>query len=477
MAQSRITVPPLPLDLLSKNSSYSCPPQELTAGSDRSCATGITTSSARYHHSDPLHCLEVLAADASAKATPNPFTFGSAPHPHTFLDRYAKLNKQHPLRPNSDHMHSEPSTPHDPHTAIVAPSPLRRSCIHQCNSSTCSTPRQNIMDVTGLASLSLASPIQSKTPRSTTTLHHATNPYRTPVGTPRVSPHSPRSPSMLSPLRMVGVRSPCSVRLTGSTRITGPSMMDLQQHSASHRGEAGTKTSGRDDVLMLDGHDATAPRSEGLHTPAIALPMPAVTPSVQRALPFSCTFDDPGIPHRPANHNQQISDGEHDDDLARFRVPMDHHHHHPLQHMVGLRAYASHIPVKEEGGAAMHRCEPSFSDLLHHTAAAVADEVVERAVQASSSRRYQDNEDECCVPDGINHNDSHGEDAVIACSDVRNTPRKRARKLISPQRAAFGEGHVVDPGSGGDHCRSGSEGTNMTDTHHLRGSRVKNPKP
>lgn len=85
-------------------------------------------------------------------------------------------------------------------------------------SSLSSSPKGNVLP-SSFRSLTIASPgtsIEGSTPRS------AVTPMGTPLGTPR----SPVPPSaMQSPLKMVGLASPCSVRVRQSSRLEGSTVI------------------------------------------------------------------------------------------------------------------------------------------------------------------------------------------------------------------------------------------------------------
>lgn len=120
----------------------------------------------------------------------------------------------------------------------------------------CSTPRTDL----NMATLTLHSPPSAA--------------YKTPKRTPRMSPHSPHSPSMMSPLRLVGTRSPCSRRIVGSQRITGDKVVPIRNEGQSDRATGGVLQRG---------------------------PGAVSKPPVQRALPFS-----PQRPTRGANAPSKV---------------------------------------------------------------------------------------------------------------------------------------------------------------------------
>lgn len=132
----------------------------------------------------------------------------------------------------------------------------------------------------GFAALSLASP------------PHRFMSYCSPrekdgLSTPRFSPQSstPRSASMASPLRLVGSRSPCSVRLTSSGQLTPQGIVPVDPgavHKANQDCDVDGKTKAQRVLQFPD------------HPTAIVLDCNAAWLAKYRELSFSDLLDAPG---------------------------------------------------------------------------------------------------------------------------------------------------------------------------------------
>ena len=137
------------------------------------------------------------------------------------------------------------------------------------------TPRGTGTGTLTLAPLTLSSPCGGGGQRESATTANAAA-LRTPRSSPLLSPRSPRSPSMMSPMRMVGLRSPCSVKLSGSTRLSSDGTIKPGRHqncqvvvedAAGAVGAGAAGTDGSDTMMMMM--------------------MKHKKPSVSRALPFT----------------------------------------------------------------------------------------------------------------------------------------------------------------------------------------------
>lgn len=334
-------VPPLPLGILLETKN-ACEPvtQQTTGGSDRSCRIRAPLSSNLGLPSSPaLHCPECVP---------------------TYGDDSA--------RPASSKYVAEGSYPNSPHSMID-----------------CTTPRTQL----DISVLTLHSPESARQ-------------YRTPERTPRISPHSCQSPSMMSPLRMVGIKSPCSERIVGSHRIS--------------RGQVLPLASG--DTMTSNSHHAAGPSAA-----LCGSPRKSRRPFVQRSLPFSekMKYLPGGDGASPSGQNKQQN--------KKLTSPK--------KHLQRRNPISDRFQVPSPHQAR----ELSFSDLLCGAGRLPRQESPCRrlAPPLLDSPARNSNGQPSLPP---SHPPNHG----CPDSEAASTPRKRPRKSAAPQRAAFGSG---DSGSMG----------------------------
>lgn len=247
-AGAPLPVPPLPLNLLQKVEAEECGHQKhpLTAGSDRSCATP--------------HC-----------GPPSATSLGRRQEAPNWDD--AALARDELVNDCEGHDHG-----YRQEFRWQQPQP-GSACWGEANNDTAMEDADADAEEEGMAT-PRAAPAASPQRLHILASAPPASSYRTPVGTPRVSPHSPLSPSMMSPLRLVGTRPPCSVKLTGSARLVG------------------------DVVLPLPPLGARSPTAFGATT---ASPDGAGRPGVQRALPFTrCRSASPPtkVSHASRHHHR-----------------------------------------------------------------------------------------------------------------------------------------------------------------------------
>jgi hypothetical protein len=378
--QGCLPVPPLALDLLQRMDCSHLQPTPLTAGSDRSCATqgaaGSAPPSARLSGRDGLraqllHCQEEVNVN-DCEGQDAPWRCAAARGADADAEECSAARRRHaPAAADTDDASNNDVTMEDaddPETPRGGPdagfgSPRRQQ---------------------PWGSPSAAPASASAAPASS---------FRTPLGAPRVSPHSPMSPSMMSPLRMVGARSPCSVRLCGSVRLAAGEVLPLPP------------------------------------APAAASPVAGGRPGVQRVLPFTRAFSS----SPPAK-------------VRCWRVraaccatspptPTPPHTHTPTrrrrQALTLLAACCSCLRVQVRTRADRHPQalpshrfrELSFSDLLPGGGGLAAALPPSAALPPRAPRSAP------ASPLGA---------AAPRAGDPCLTPRKRARKSAAPERAASG---------------------------------------
>ena len=334
----------------------------------------------------PTHHLSAMSTECHKSAHPNPSLVPPLP-----LDSIAPSKDPHaPLTCGSDRSTGTrgtapslvgstppasllPAGPLPPPPPPAAASPLMDSLASSPHSTRMemATPRRGF----NLASLSLASPT------SLPTVHSNQN-LRTPLGaSPQLSPHSPKSPSMMSPLRLVGTRSPCSVKLSGSGwhRLTGGSSTHFQ-------GRHGHRMRYKD--VLLQGVKEDAQGGSDVCTSTATNQQPLTS----RALPF--TTPTPAATAAAAVERSSFE---------RFKTPQFHGRELSFSDLLIPGSMKQQVPSTVPAMQPLIVVKP-----INCTTAATA---TVQAMPVVQSPRY---------------------------SDGQLTPRKRPRKSAAPQRADDG---------------------------------------
>ncbi|KAL4527919.1 hypothetical protein Ndes2437B_g00047 [Nannochloris sp. 'desiccata'] len=377
-------VPRLPLDTVLISKDGSTPRQPLTCGSDRSCVTrGNPTNTLLDTPGEGTH------PRGSCSALPLP------PLPIGAIITQAGAGTEDP-------QNTEPWTP-------------------QSSTGFC-TPRNDL----SLEKLTLASPRSGS--------------LCTPLGSPMMSPHSPKSPSMMSPMRLVGTRSPCSIKLSGGSSTR------LGRDGINMRTSGGTPvfTSPRG---QLSAGGSTLATSNNTNTNTTSGMKPG-KPSVSRALPFTQptpaaelsvrqTMERFQIPHL---NGRELSFSDLLNPTAKDWV---HHRKH-----TGTTMPLSFVNAGGGGVTAQHPAQIGSAIAANKTRAGpiaaaagahgngnrggipTSPVKVAATVPAPAPATYQGS--------GSGNNNDNG----------RATPRKRPRKNGTPQRADFGNDDTCGGGSG-----------------------------
>jgi hypothetical protein len=401
---SKMPVPRLPLEVVLTAKDGSTPRQPLTCGSDRSCVT-------RAHPTQAL-----------------PDTPGEGTLPHNPMAL--------PLPPLQIGATITPRS-------IAADDPQNTEPWSPQSLTGFFTPRADL----SLDKLTLASPPSGS--------------LRTPLGSPLMSPHSTKSPSMMSPMRMVGTRSPCSIKLSGGSSTHLGTSSRCVNNMRTSGGTPFTSprggTSGSAGTGQQAGHDVA--------TPSVNNAMrPVKKPSVSRALPFT-------QPTPAAEMSaQQTKD--------RFQLP----------HLNGRELSFSDLLDPTAKGRAVQRMYTTGTTMPLSFINAVAAAPTPNARQPTPllSAPGSNGGGRGGIPTSpvkFKKPTVHTVPSVPVQESTDNdngqiTPRKRPRKNIAPQRADFGNDDTCGGGSGAAGGSSGlnesSHGETSNNNPHTRSNNANN---
>jgi hypothetical protein len=374
-------VPRLPLEIvLTATKDGSTPRQPLTCGSDRSCVTRASPTNTLPD--TPVGDTQSHKGGSSCSALPLP------PLPIGAI--VTQVSREDP-------QNIEPWSPQ--------------------SLTGFSTPRNDL----SLAKLTLASPRSGS--------------LQTPTGSPMMSPHSPKSPSMMSPMRLVGNRSPCSFKLSGgsSTRFGGRDGHKVTENCTSGGTTPFTSPRGQ---LKSGGGGITGANTNTNNPNASSMGMRPRKPNVSRALPFTQPTPAAELSarqtverfHIPHLNGRELSFSDLLDPCAKDRVHSRMNTTMPLSFVNAVGGGGDGVVgdgVVGVFGSAITSVSPTKQPApIVLTAPGTAPSTGGRGGIPTSPTvaTYQG----ACGACGSGDGDGHA------------TPRKRPRKNVAPQRADFG---------------------------------------